>query len=365
MASLKKIVGIGITNILVVVLLLLLIEGMASYLFTAGEVVKRSPIPERVHTEYDETLGWINLRDVYIPDMYGKGVYLRTNAQRFRNEKEFSRAVPDGSARIICSGDSFTLGLGVDNDHTWCSLLSSLGEDLETVNMGQGGYGVDQAYLWYQRNGSELEHTAHIFAFITEDFWRMPRESFQGYGKPVLMLENGSLEIHNTPVPRASYRFPRMATYLPILKDLNSLKLLERLVRLAGVDSESENEPSAIDQTRAVVSGIFEDLHETNQSKESLLVLVFLPAEEDYMGVDDTEEWRRFVRAEAESQGIQFVDLVEEMRKLPPRQIRGLFGGHAHYSNVGNAFIAGALQAALADFPELQGTFKRNSTDAP
>ena len=51
--------------------------------------------------------------------------------------------MPPGKTRIICSGDSFTLGFGVDNEHTWPQQLAARNANLETVNMGQGGYGAD------------------------------------------------------------------------------------------------------------------------------------------------------------------------------------------------------------------------------
>ena len=28
--------------------------------------------------------------------------------------------------------------------------------------MGQGGYGIDQAYLWYKRDGTKLDHDVQI-----------------------------------------------------------------------------------------------------------------------------------------------------------------------------------------------------------
>ena len=77
--------------------------------------------------------------------MYGPNVYLRTNSQAFRNNADFSATAPEPKARIICSGEFFTFGYGVDIDSTWCQLLASRNNRLEMVNMGQGGYGVDQA----------------------------------------------------------------------------------------------------------------------------------------------------------------------------------------------------------------------------
>src|SRR5207237_1214574 len=119
---------------------------------------------EQMHTTYDAELGWAHRRSVSVPDLYGSGVFLKTNSQGFRGDHEIAAEEPKDRVRVICSGDSFTLGYGVDDDHAWCAQLMAMDSRLETVNMGQGGYGVDQAYLWYVRDGRALEHTVQIFA---------------------------------------------------------------------------------------------------------------------------------------------------------------------------------------------------------
>ena len=173
MIKIRKWIIFNIVTLIVVTLVFLICEGLSSTAFVAYRIFLRKPLAERLHTGYDETLGWINLPNIYIEDMYGPGIYLKTNGQGFRNNKDFSPRTPNNKSRIICSGDSFTLGYGVDNDHTWCQLLVSINGRLETVNLGQGGYGIDQAFLWYKRDGSKLDHDVHIFAFITRDFVRI------------------------------------------------------------------------------------------------------------------------------------------------------------------------------------------------
>src|SRR5262245_36434568 len=110
-------------NLAIFGLLLVIVEGLASYGLFIRFVMMTNIVAERRHTKYDPELGWVNEPNVDIPDMYGPGIYLRTNGQGFRNNHSVSPAVPAKKARIICSGDSFTLGYGVDNDHTWCSRL--------------------------------------------------------------------------------------------------------------------------------------------------------------------------------------------------------------------------------------------------
>src|SRR5262245_11701161 len=185
-------------NIVILILILVVIEGLSSYVLLVRDITTHS-LAERRHTKYDPDLGWSNEPSLHIPNMYGPGIYLNTNSQGFRNSRDFDTVAPDGKYRIICSGDSFTLGFGVDDDHTCCQALTSFDPRLESVNMGEGGYGVDQAYLWYKRDGVKLEHHVQLLAIITDDFRRMQSDSFLGYGKPVIDIENGMLLVKNVP----------------------------------------------------------------------------------------------------------------------------------------------------------------------
>ena len=357
-------------NLLVLVLLLVVTEGLSSYFFFAYGVFNRRPIAERAHTEYDEELGWVNLPNLNIQDMYGPGIEFRTNSQRYRNATDFAPDVPAGKIRLVCSGDSFTLGYGVDNDHTWCQLLTSLDERLETVNMGQGGYGIDQSYLAYERNKNALKHDVHVFAFITDDFHRMERERFLGYGRPHLILRDGRLLPRDIPVPKTWYYYPWLTTNVRALRELKSVEFVFASVafmkRLASPASRgiapSSNAASAPVQehTAAIASAIFADLQRASQEGGGLLVLVYLPTLDDFMTEAATARWLAFVRAEAKQHGYLFVDLVEELQKVRPDSVRGLFtrGALPHYSREGNRYVAETLYRRLRAMPEMEKLLK-------
>lgn len=335
-----------------------LLEGVSSTLLLVSDVVRisRGPLAERVHTRYDELLGWVNIENVTIENLYGEGIHLRTNSQGFRANEDYRVAPPVGKMRIICSGDSFTLGYGVGNDHTWCQLLSSRDSRFQTVNMGQGGYGIDQAYLWYEHDGSRLDHDVHLFSFITADFWRMRQRSFHGYGKPFLELKNGELFVENVPVPRAPFYAPWFARNFHILDRLRSVQLLRWL--LPG--SAANGLPTAT-KTRAVLLKVIEELRALNDSKDTLLVVVLLPTQADYDS-DDSRELRGFLHRELPAREIVFLDLIRAIRKVPPRNLQSLFiprGSSAHeaagghYSVKGNGFIAARVHEALLALPEI------------
>ncbi len=334
---------------------LALVEGFASIVSSILHIRSnwKPPVAERVHTEYDELLGWINRPNLYIENMYGRGVYLTTNSQRFRNRQDFALEVPPGKKRIVCSGDSNTLGYGVDNDHTWCELLTRIDPRLESVNMGQGGYGIDQAYLWYERDGVTLDHDLHLFAFITHNFERMRSNKFLGYGRPFLRLVDGEIRVLNTPVPFRSYLVPWLNKNRELFLELRSVRLGHDLMRwLRGPALPEPLVPD--DETRAVASKIFENLRRINAEKNSVLAVVYLPRAYDAVA-PQSDEWRVFVHEEAQRTGMIFIDLLEDFRTLPRRSIPPLFTHRTwgHYTERGNTWVARVLHRRLLERPEI------------
>ncbi len=354
MRLLIKVIRIGLMNLLVLISLFVVFEGGASLYFAyqgARQEFWREPfLAERLHTEYDPLLGWINKPNVSIDDMYGPNVFLKTNSQRFRNQNDFSINVPKGRIRVICSGDSFTLGYGVDNDHTWCHLLDTIDPRLQAVNMGQGGYGIGQAYLWYKRDGVQLDHQVHVFAFITSDFLRMTRDLFLGVPKPRLRLRNGRISVENVPVTRWS--FHRALKYLRLV---NVVRLAGEFgaVSLPGSQGESE---IGVDEATELVGPVFDSLKKLNDTKKSRLLLVHLPTQREYRDTSN-DGFGEFLRSEAGKRGILYLNLVKELRRVPPsevtklffqKDIKGFFGSKGHLTVAGNTFVAEKVYEALA-----------------
>jgi len=331
--------------------LLFLIEGMVSY-FTIGSVFFNQRIAERQHTEYDEELGWINMPDVFIEDMYSREDYLTTNSQRYRNTSDFSPGIPAGKIRIICSGDSFTLGFGVDDDHTWCQQLTDVDKRLETVNMGQGAYGVDQAYLWYMRDQAKLEHDIVLFAFIRNDFTRMESDTFMGYGKPFLTVRDGELIQANYPVPRRSYDASWLTVNLHMWRELDTVKFLKEKLgkylpqRDAGFVAPDHR------HTDDVVAAIYASLQQTSVANQRLAVLVYLPMRGDYEDVR-VSRWRQLVQDKASEYDYLFIDVAQEMQTLPRGEFEKMFRKGGHYTDAGNSYVAEVIYRKLGEIPEM------------
>ena len=347
----------GALTLLIVGVVFFLVEGASSFALVFKQVIEpQSVLAERLHTKYDPQLGWVNLPNWYVRDMYGPGIYLRTNARGFRNDGELQTAIPPGKVRIICSGDSFTLGYGVSNDRTWCQNLAAMDNRLETVNMGQGGYGLDQIYLWYARDGTPLDHDIQIFAFIGTDLRRTSSDMFEGYPKPTLAFQEGRLVPQNVPVPRIGM-WGRFVQRLLRFQQLQSVKLLQKVLFRRSSPPGGGDDPA----TLRLADKVFEDLAARNRKKNSVLVVTFLPTEGEYrLGMP---KHIAALKAEVIRNGITWIDLVDDFHKLPPDEAGRLFigkgalsqyrTGAGHYTNEGNAYVAQLLYRRIAALPSI------------
>ena len=355
-----KLIRIIIINILVLLLLFIIAEGISSYAIVIYNGTASEPIvAERMHTQYDPEIGWINVPNTFIPDFYGQGRSLTINKQGFRNKQNFNSLIPKDKMRIVCSGDSFTLGYGVDDDSTWVQILSSLDTCFQTINMGQGGYGVDQAYLLFKHEIDTLQLNMQILAFIVPDLERMQSKEFLGYGKPILKLENGDLKIENVPVPNFKYKYQWIMSKINSLKDLRTISVINYFkgkfksnnIHINNISTNYKNIES-----QKILYEVFRDLKEINESKNSQLVLLLLPMKENYFHYSNY--WAELIENLSADLEIPFINIINDFQELPSEYVNSLFisqgqlnyiGAAGHLSNYGNRFIAEILYKNLKD----------------
>lgn len=113
----------------------------------------------RSRTRLDSTLGWI-----YAPGWNRRGD--RINLQGIRVSREFTQVPSDTVVRVAAFGDSFVYDNEVSTDEAWTSRFNDYAAGVEILNYGVGGYGTDQAYLRYRREGIDLCPDAVIIGFV-------------------------------------------------------------------------------------------------------------------------------------------------------------------------------------------------------
>lgn len=336
----------ALTFLLITIVVLVFVEGLGSAALAIRAVFRGgSSQPTRI---YDELLGWAGAPNVYITNTWGPGTYLRTNARGFRSDTETELTVPDGMRRIVCSGNSFTYGQGVANDRTWCHLLSRMARQVESVNLGEPGYGVDQMFLRYSRDGIVLQHSIHIFAFVGGDLGRMAFRSRFGAGKPVLKLQHDELIPDNVPVPRFRWRLSRAVGRA----DLRSIEFAQRVLRRL---FPPKTVPPMMDVVGPLAPTVFRTVHQLAEERNIVPVFVFLPTIQDLEG--DTV-WRRWVGAVMDTLDLTFIDLVPALRGISAGQAGTFFipqrmPAEGHYTERGNEWVAQTLYNRMTQIPEL------------
>ncbi len=303
---------------------------------------------ERTYCRYDSQLGWVPRAHVRLDNLYGPGKDLVTNSRGFRNREEFAPQVPEGKIRIVCSGDSFTLGDGVANDKAWCNSLPQLSPKLEAVNLGVGGYGLDQAYLRYRETAPALDHQIHLFAFIMEDVLRTAQDRFWGYGKPFFEVAGGELKLRNVPVPQKNYRWPEMERRAALF--LEGLQVTRRVRRWFKSGARDGQRYLSEKEIMEVLPKIFEALGRSAAERHVKLAVVLLPTAADYDS-PLTESFRKTLRELFAAQNITCLDLIGLLKEHLSRSEWDavLNGPTGHYTERGNEIVARLVYSALIE----------------
>ena len=331
----------AIIVLMITCIVLVFVEGLSSTTISLYQLLWHSSPPGL--RQYDKTLGWTARPDVYFADTFGPGKYMRTNSQGFRNDVEFDAGMQKNKIRIACSGDSFTFGEGVANNHSWCNYLPELDNRLETANLALPGYGVDQMFLRYRKDGIPLEHSIHIFAFINGDLMRMGSSHHHQYGKPIMKIDDDTIIVENVPVPHYRWSLTRSLTRA----DFRSADLANRV--LTRLFPAEQGGPTLIERVGPVASKIFQTIHQLGEENNVVPVFVFLPTERNLRKDGSFYRWTVETMSRYD---LHFIDLTPALRALPAGKAASFFidpgeQGGGHYTEEGNEWVAGEIYKGL------------------
>jgi len=350
----KRVLAGTVVSLAIVIATLCLLEGAASALLFVRDYRNASPPSGliRPHTTHDSLLGWVNRPGFSSPDEYGKDIGLTTTALGFRATGTADSVSAQEGQGLVCSGDSYTLGYGVSDDHTWCALLG-IYTKRRAFNMGQADYGLDQSALWYERDARRAPHQVQILGVTDAQLERMASSSPGGRFKPELALDGSKVVTHGVPVPAQTATAMRDAVRARMKYDLRAV---QAFVRITGVDGRA-TQAKRIDERWPLVEKVLDDLAAANASNGSRLVLAYLPSKRD-LRPSSPDERRKKLAAYAQRRGTTFVDLTSAMRALRPDSIDLSFisrvpasaapGTTNQYSDLGHAWIARTLAEKLA-----------------
>lgn len=149
-----------------------------SVAYGLAEIAVRSISPQETgpaRFAFDSELG-----DIPVPYQKGRrhypGVYdfsYSNNSLGFRGSREFGPKKP-GDFRLLLLGDSFTYGLGVNDDQTFAFHLEQYLRQpslaAEVINAGCPGKGTDYELKLFQTLGAKLQPDVTVLCFFCNDF---------------------------------------------------------------------------------------------------------------------------------------------------------------------------------------------------
>ncbi len=205
-AAKTALINLGVLLASILVCLVALEVGLR--LFWSGYYVKEP----KGYVQWSPMRGWENRPSVRTD--YGEPEFRTTvihNSWGFRGP-EVTRANPEGRCRALVLGDSFTYGVGVENDETFSARMEQMEPRLQALNTGVNGYGTSQELMLLVEKGLDFSPDLVIVAFFWNDVANTYLRSF-----PVFSLENGTLRYPTAevePAPRGTWPRERHRRFL-------------------------------------------------------------------------------------------------------------------------------------------------------
>ena len=182
------------------VLLALAVSALLAGLVLEGGLRLLGFGPPNTGIRFDSQLGWALRPNSGFTNSGRKGefdVKVKTDAHGLRDDYGSDVTKPDGTFRVLCLGDSFTLGYTVDRDDLFVDLLETWwaaeGRKVEVVNAGVQGYSTDQMLRWLAVHGAKWSPDVVLMLSYENDIvWNL-QDSYAGSSKPVYGVD-GTLE---------------------------------------------------------------------------------------------------------------------------------------------------------------------------
>lgn len=316
---------------------------------------------------YDDLMGWTigpNRRNA-------SGLYYSSWEGIRAPHEGVSYVKSSEKTRIALVGDSFTFAEDVPFEDSWgYHLENELGADFEVLNFGVGGYGVDQAYLRYEKEvrqwnpkiviiglpSSNVERTMNVYHPLSSEWFDFP------FAKPRFVLQDGKLQILNVPLltpqdlfsrrsiaeePFLEYdRGYRQAVWQPSSLHWSYLaRAVMTLFPPGQIERPEISDAALISINRAILRTFVQSV----RSAGSIPIVQFFPeSKEEFSG--QTQMGLKVLQ----EAGIDYTDLTPCLRTIPPAD--RFVPKHSHYSVQSNARVAQCLvpvvrEALTTPFP--------------
>ncbi len=284
------------------------------------------------NTRFDVELGWAPVPGSRLVTWKNKQV--SSNRAGFRSPE-----VNPGKGHIVIVGDSVVWGFKVNDDETVSRYLQDAVDaghgDLQVLNLGVPGYGIDQYHLWLRRNLEMISPLRAVVVVITtSNDWRNTGANFAyGKSKPLFVLGPGGGLLNVN---------PRISKYslLNLTSTWNLPQWAESLLEPSyGTREVSEEE------LKNIVSALFAEMEKLAANRQAKLLFVLSPYIDD-LGAKETSGLPLFRQLLAAG-GHDVLDFKEYLLKTEQNP-RAVYRDPVHYNPQGHRRLAEAIFERLS-----------------
>lgn len=289
---------------------------------------------------FDHELGWAPREN-----------FTHAEKRFFVHQNQFGLRAPDdlqlkntsGRKRVLVLGDSYVWGYGSTQEELFTNPEVYRTDD-ELINCGVSGYGTDQEYLFYLRQGQKFDVDEVVLAFtVYNDVQNNLHSRQYDYLKPYFTLNAGQLVLHTDHVrDTVLERFVRTVKRKSRIYDLCNNGLHELIKKLKRKPSETDIVVSEADRKGIELTlVILEKLKEAVEARHAKLLLVFIPykpyVEERLPGNHPIAP----LLAEGLTKiGISYREPYPEFLKAAIAGVNLFIPGDRHFNAAGNALFA-------------------------
>ncbi len=326
---------------------------------------------------YDAELGWAMRPSFTTPD----GMY-SYNSAGIRAPSEVSVAKSSETVRIALFGDSCTHADEVKFEESWGYYLEKElkenGRKVEVLNFGGSGYGMDQAYLHWEKNGKSFKPDFVLFGFQPENVKRnlnllrpiyTPLNSALPFSKPRFILKDAKLELINSPavppdqIPEVvrnieNWNILQYENYYDPFEYRHTLWRESKVVGLVlsatfrsnqYVYDATERSLYSVNQEGGKLAlSILEQFKNSVEQNGAKFIVVHLPRPRHVQQIrDGTLNYADLL--EALNKSFNLIHTENELLKLPSNgEIERLYGGGLHFTKEGNQYFANVIAEFLS-----------------
>lgn len=153
---------------------------------------------------FDHELGWVPRENITYTEKDHRYL-VHQNQFGLRASDDIQLKKTPGRKRVLVLGDSYVWGVGVTQEELFTN-PEVYGTNDEIINCGVSGYGTDQEYLFYLREGQKFDVDQVVLAFtLYNDVENNLNSKQDPYLKPYFTLNGGQLVLHNDHVRYSAF----------------------------------------------------------------------------------------------------------------------------------------------------------------